>query len=111
MLYVQKSTARLVNECLRRFKQSGMPENSFDAAVADRLECSDLGPVQRSILKTVRLHALGVTSSMVSKQHGISIQNAAGQLKTLYLKSYIVREETVQESGGVEYLYHAPVFN
>lgn len=111
MLYVQDSTARLVNELLRRFKNSGMLENSFEAAVAHRLECFDLGPIQRSILATVRLHATGGTSSMVSEQHDISIQNAAGQLKNLYLKGYVVREETVQESGGVEHIYHAAVLD
>lgn len=111
MGYMQDPTAKLVNMLLTRFKLDGMPENSFDAAVAYRLECFDLGPVQRSILATVRLHAVGVTSSMVSEQHDISIQNASGQLKTLYLKGYIVREEDVQESGGVEHIYHAPVLD
>lgn len=49
----------------------------------------------------------GLTSSELSERLGISIQNASQSLKNLHLKGYMIRVETMQASGGSEYVYES----
>ena len=45
--------------------------------------------------------------SQVASDLGISVQNASTRLKKLVMDGYILRNEVVAESGGIEYIYQA----
>jgi len=46
-----------------------------------------------------------ITSSILSNEIGISVQNANAKLIRLYQAGYLDRIETSSDSGGIEHLY------
>lgn len=56
-------------------------------------------------IEIIKSAGLGLTSIMIAGCYDITINNASSQLKKLYDKGYLSREEFISESGGIEYIY------
>lgn len=69
-----------------------------------------LGPeitsAARELVEFVLSHK-AVLASQVSKEFGISVQNASTRLKKLVEQGYFLRNEVPADSGGIEYRYEA----
>lgn len=52
----------------------------------------------------------GITTADYASMKSISPQNASNKLSTLHTKGYFKRHEQLQDSGGVEFVYHAIIF-
>ena len=48
-----------------------------------------------------------VTASKLSKEMGVSVQNASSKLTTLYYKGYLARDIETAKTGGIEYVHMA----
>jgi len=48
-----------------------------------------------------------VTASAVSERLGLTVQNCSTNLKNLFARGYVLRNEDVAESGGREFIYSA----
>lgn len=69
-----------------------------------------IGPEVKSSTKTLLEYIFenrSVTTSRVSSDLHVSVQNASTQLKKLVDLGFIMRSEEIAESGGVEYIYKA----
>lgn len=68
-----------------------------------------LGPSLTSSSKELLDYVLtrdGISVSQAAADLGISVQNASTRLKKLVMEGYILRDEVVAESGGIEYKYY-----
>jgi len=45
------------------------------------------------------------TSSIIAIRHDLSVQNASQQLKNLFMKGYLIREEVADKTGGYIFEY------
>ncbi len=61
-----------------------------------------------NVFNFVRQHSeSGVTSRNIADHLGITVQSASTRLKDLLEKGYLIREQSIGESGGLEYIYKA----
>ncbi len=78
--------------------------------VFDNMKYEILGPKITSSTKELVDYVLykeNVLVSQVATELGISVQNASTRLKKLVADGYILRTESIAESGGIEYRYNA----
>lgn len=63
---------------------------------------------QEMIIRLVK-HRGSITSSWFSKYQKISTQNASAQLIKLYLKGYLLKEQTTSKTGGLENIFRSVI--
>lgn len=66
----------------------------------------ELNPATRSLVEYV-LEKRSILASQAAADLGLSVQNASTRLKGLVAAGYLLREEDVAESGGIEFKYRA----
>lgn len=66
----------------------------------------EMNPATRTLVEYV-LEKRSVLASQVAADLSLSVQNASTRLKGLVAAGYLLREEEVAESGGIEFKYRA----